>query len=195
MSKPERIALIDMDGTIADYDSAMQVAFDGLKSPTEHFYSTATRIYGRDNWPDHLWNRIDLIKRQPGWWRNLPRLDIGFEIIDVLKEFDFDFHIATQGPSTKPLAWAEKLEWAREHMPYADVHITEKKSLLYGKVLVDDWPEFGLEWLKNRPRGLVIMPAHDYNTHIDECNSFQIFRYKLGMHEELKDTLRALIVE
>tara|TARA_Y100000310_G_C20512920_1_gene729762 strand:+ start:436 stop:588 length:153 start_codon:yes stop_codon:yes gene_type:complete len=41
--------------------------------------------------------------------------------------------------------------------------ITEDKGIVYGKVLVDDYPCYIKRWLENRPRGLVIMPAHSYN--------------------------------
>lgn len=190
MTKTERIALIDMDGTVADYDGAMQTAYNRMRAPDEMPYWDATRTYGRDEWPEHLWARIDAIKRQIGWWRNLPSLHVGFEIVNILRDFDFKFHIATQGPSTKSQAWSEKVDWVREYMPYADVHVTENKSLLYGKVLVDDWPPFGLDWLKHRPRGLVIMPAHHYNKDVDHP---QIFRYDIGQHEELISRIKQLV--
>lgn len=190
-SVPERIALIDMDGTVADYESAIEVSYDRLRNPeNEACYKDASRCYGRDTWPDHLWNRMDAIKRRPGFWRNLEPLEIGFEIIDVLATMGFSFHIATQGPSTKSAAWAEKLDWAREHMPFADVNVTENKSLLYGKVLVDDWPPFGLDWLKHRPRGIVIMPAAHYNKDIEHP---QIFRYEEGMQEQLEQCVSAIL--
>lgn len=37
------------------------------------------------------------------------------------------------------------------------------KGGTYGRVLVDDYPKYVKDWLKHRPRGLVIMPAHSYN--------------------------------
>jgi len=44
-----------------------------------------------------------------------------------------------------------------------DITITRDKGLVYGKVLVDDWPEYIERWLKWRPRGIVIMPANSAN--------------------------------
>lgn len=188
----ERIALIDMDGTIADYDRAMQRDYDRLIAPGEMTYWEASRTYTKENkWPDHLWARRDVIQRQPGWWRDLPRLDVGFEIVGVLRHFDFELNIATKGPSSKSNAWAEKLEWVREHLPHTNVHITEDKSLLYGKVLVDDWPNYVTKWLKHRPRGLVIMPAHHYNKEYASVD--QVFRYEVGMQDELLQALEQLV--
>jgi hypothetical protein len=43
------------------------------------------------------------------------------------------------------------------------VTITHDKGIVYGAVLVDDWPEYVTSWLEHRPRGLVIMPAHNHN--------------------------------
>ena len=41
--------------------------------------------------------------------------------------------------------------------------MSQNKSLVYGKILVDDFPEYVEPWLKNRPRGLAIIPAHPWN--------------------------------
>ena len=188
MTKP--IALIDMDGTVADYEYAMQQSYDAMIAPGEMSYREASRKYGRDQWPDHLWNRMDAIKRQVGWWRSLPQHQMGMEIVDVLRKMGFLLNIATQGPSTKSAAWAEKLEWVRQVLPDADVHVTENKSLLYGKVLVDDWPPFGLDWLKNRPRGLVIMPTAHYNKDIQHP---QIFHYEYGMQVQLEQAVNKIL--
>ncbi|MCK5018074.1 MAG: hypothetical protein KAS32_13540, partial [Candidatus Peribacteraceae bacterium] len=80
----------------------------------------------------------------------------------------FEIMILTKGPKSSPNAWKEKVEWCRLHVPDAKITITEDKSLVYGKVLVDDFPDYIIPWLKYRPRGLVIMPEHKYN--IEFCN-------------------------
>jgi len=184
------IALIDMDGTVADYDNAMREGYDKMLAPGEMPFYEATRKYGRNQWPEHLWNRMDAIKRQAGWWRHLPRHQMGMEIVELLRTMGFKLHIATQGPSTKSAAWAEKLEWAREVIPDADVHITENKSLLYGKVLVDDWPPFATDWLKHRPRGMVIMPDAHYNRDFQHP---QVFKYTYGMQKQLEQCVSAIL--
>jgi hypothetical protein len=38
---------------------------------------------------------------------------------------------------------------------------------MYGKVLVDDWPDYFLPWLEVRPRGLVIAIKHPHNAHVE----------------------------
>lgn len=196
----ERIALIDMDGTIADHDAGVAQFYDDMRDPNDPYdWASITRQYGRDDVPDYLWARVDAIRRQEGWWRNLPRMDLGFEIVDVLREFDFDFHIATKAPSSNPFAWTQKVEWARENFPEADIHITDKKSLLYGKLLVDDFPDFAEEWIKHRKRGMVIMPAHDINQRFDDIEDvymetdIQIVRYHPNNQDALRYRLERLL--
>ncbi len=154
------IALLDLDGTVADYDGAMRVAMGRLQSPNDPEYD-------RDNEPKWMEARRRLISSQPGFWRNLPLLTTGIKIYALLKELGFETHVLTKGPSSKSRAWMEKVEWCREHLPAAKVTITEDKTLVYGKVLVDDWPEYFEPWMKNRPRGLVVVPTRPWNAECD----------------------------
>ena len=55
------------------------------------------------------------------------------------------------------------------------ITMTEDKGLVYGKILVDDFPEYIERWLQWRPRGLVIMPAHEHNEQFKHPN---IIRYR-----------------
>ncbi len=167
-------ALLDLDGTVADYDTALRRDLLAISSPGEldelqQIISTG----GRDN-PDWFEARRSLITRQPGWWVNLPRIELGFEIVRALREYDFQIDVLTQGPSTKPQAWAEKVQWCAKHLPEVDVTITRNKALAYGRILVDDWPPFMNAWLKHRPRGLGIVPARRWNEDFKHPN---IFRY------------------
>lgn len=56
-------------------------------------------------------------------------------------------------------------------------------ELRYGAVLVDDWPEYIRRWLENRPRGLVIMPAHEHNAGFNHPN---VVRYDGTNKDEVK---------
>jgi hypothetical protein len=51
--------------------------------------------------------------------------------------------------------------WCNKHLPGRQITITMDKSLTYGRVLVDDYPDYALGWLEHRPRGLVIMPKSE----------------------------------
>ena len=48
-------------------------------------------------------------------------------------------------------------------LPDATVTLAGDKSLVYGRVLVDDWPPFFEGWLAVRPRGQVVCVAHPWN--------------------------------
>ena len=154
------VALLDLDGTVADYEGAAKREMDTLRSPDE-----PQMTYVRDEEPQWLKARRALVTRQPGFWRNLPLLSLGYAIYGALDELGFSIHVLTKGPSskTKSRAWTEKVDWCRTHLPRAKITITEEKSLMYGRVLVDDWPEYFLPWAEHRPRGLVLVPAQPWN--------------------------------
>lgn len=71
----------------------------------------------------------------------------------------------------------EKVEWCHKNLPMEkgiSVSLVENKGLVYGRVLVDDYPPYVESWLKWRPRGLVIMPAHDHNVSFSHPNVIKL---------------------
>jgi FMN phosphatase YigB (HAD superfamily) len=165
----EAIALFDLDGTLADFSSAMQRDMKALQSPGEHDWEE----HAEDE-PHYLRARGALIRRQPGWWENLEKYGPGFEILTLARELKFQSHVLTKGPASASASWTEKLRWCQKHVPDLLVTVTQDKGLVYGKVLVDDWPPYVTRWLEWRPRGLVIMPAHPWNQDVNHPN---VLRY------------------
>ena len=155
-----KIALVDLDGTIADYDAAQTLELRRLRSPEE---TDPVVIHGKSEWPDHYRARIDMIRNQSGWWRNLGKLEDGFRVVDMMRRIGFEIHVLTKGPKSSPNAWTEKVEWCQEHMPDDLVTISSDKSMVYGRVLMDDWPKYVVPWLEARPRALVILPDRPWN--------------------------------
>lgn len=144
------IALIDLDGSVADYDGAMR---RDLK-----------RILKGTKVPPQVEENIgSLIRQTPGWWERLEVLKLGQDIVAALHELAFRLVVLTKGPRRAVNAWTEKVKWVRQNLPTASVTIVEDKGLVYGKVLVDDFPDYISRWLKWRPRGLVLMPAQPWN--------------------------------
>jgi len=160
----DNIALVDMDGTLCDYDAALR--------------HQVHRILGEqaDPWDPKHKNLVDMIKSYPGFWRDLPRIPFGLEIVDYLQCTGWQVHILTKGPHRTTSAWTEKVEWCREWLPGIPVTITEDKGLVYGKILFDDWPDYCSAWLKWRSNGLVIMPKYDYNEKFALDNPKSIIR-------------------
>lgn len=169
------IALVDMDQTLCDYEGAVQAKLKEL--------------YGEEAgawWLNKNEKVVDLIKKVPGFWRTLPKIGLGFKILEILKENSFNLHVLSKGPYKTTGAWTEKVEWCREHLPGVPVTITEDKGLMYGKLLVDDWPPYCEAWLKFRPRGLVIMPAYSYNEGFDVLHPNQVIRATENNLEEVR---------
>lgn len=179
----DAVALLDMDGTVADYDGAMIAALETLRAPEE-----PPILLGHSKDPPHIEARKKLIKGTPGFWRRLPRIERGFEIVEDLREFKFELNVLTKGPSGTLSAWTEKAEWCREHLPDALVAVTEwPKAYSYGRVLVDDWPEYFMPWLHRRPRGIVIAVAQPWNEGVAHQN---LIRYDGTNRDQVREALR-----
>jgi 5'-nucleotidase len=157
------VALIDMDGTLADYAGALKRDLDKLVAPEERPRLVGT-LEEQEAFP-HLKARMDLIKRTPDWWLNLEPIESGFRVVKMLRDLGYDLHILTKGPRTNLGAWTQKAVWCQRWIPDADITVTHDKGLVYGRVLVDDWPPYVQGWLEHRPRGLVIMPDQVWNQH------------------------------
>ncbi len=184
--KVENIILFDMDGTLCDYDKAITEGYNKLKSPSDPEYKPFDNNI--TNIP-YLNERIRVIRNQPGWWTKLDKYQQGFDILAIAKELGFSIHILTKGPKSSTNAWAEKVEWVRTNLPDSqevNITISDDKGLVYGKVLVDDFPEYVERWLENRPRGLVIMPLHSWNKDFKHEN---VIHYDGTNNDEIKRAL------
>jgi len=153
------VALVDLDGSLADFDGAMQEGLDALRAPCESKLDENAYTGAQP----HIIARKRLIKSQPGFWSGLRKLRLGFEVYGMLQKLEFERHILTKGPESTTSAWTEKVLWCQMYVSDALITVTQDKSLVYGRVLVDDWPKYALPWLKYRPRGLVIMVAQKWN--------------------------------
>ena len=166
----ENIALFDMDGTLCDFDAAMLRDLCKISDPKK-----VGDINPWDRSKPHIAQRRYMIMKQPGWWLNLEEFALGLDIYNICRSFGFEIHVLTKGPHNSPNAWTEKVKWCKYNL-HSDVKvtITEDKGLVFGKLLVDDYPDYITRWLKWRPRGLVIMPAHRYNEDFSHPN---VIRY------------------
>ncbi|MCA9041943.1 MAG: hypothetical protein KDA65_16435 [Planctomycetaceae bacterium] len=177
-----KIALFDMDNTLFDYEGQLRSDLAKLKSPEEVDplnSEISIRQMTQYSW---ISERIDLIKGTPGWWENLPVYAPGLTLFELAEEIGFSNKILTKGPARRPLAWAEKVKAI--HRQFGDEIpidvVGQSKEGTYGRVLVDDFPEYISSWLKWRPRGLVIMPAHPHNLNFDHPNVIRYDDTNLG---------------
>jgi hypothetical protein len=177
----ENIALFDMDGTLCDYEKNLIKDLNKLKSPQEPLCTSIPN----DDAPDYLKNRSNLIRSSIEWWASLPKFKLGFDIWKIADDLGFRKMVLTQGPKRNPNAWSGKKLWIDKNLgTEIDVTITRDKGLVYGKVLVDDWPDY---WLKWRPRGIVIMPASQQN---EKFKHKQVTRYDGTNIDEVLNSMK-----
>jgi hypothetical protein len=188
MSNIENIALFDMDGTLCDYEKSLQESMEAFRSPTEPAYEGVPH----DDAPLYLRTRANIIRSNIEWWTNIPKLKLGFDVWEIAAELNYRRMILTAGPKRNANAWSGKKIWIDKNLGQdVDITITRDKGLVYGKVLVDDWPDYIIRWLKWRPRGLVIMPASNSNK---DFSHGQVIRYDgeniVEVRQAMKDALQ-----
>jgi len=185
--KIELIALFDMDGTLCDFDTSLTESMRKLQSPNETPFKA---IQTKKHHPEYVENRKQIILSSVRWWQNLPQLKLGFDIWNFVGLLKIRRMILTQGPRKNPNAWSGKKLWIDKNLgENTDITITRDKGLVYGKILVDDYPEYVLRWLEWRPRGLVIMPANENNKNFSH---HQVIRYDGSNFKEVTTAIRKI---
>jgi len=160
----KKIALFDLDGTLANYEAALRRDQIPLMSPGEEFPPSL-----HEEMPPHWEARVNLIRCKPKWWQKLEILPEGIALLQLARDIGFQINILTKGPSSYATAnsWTEKRKWCHCKIaplaPGYRVTITEDKGDVYGRVLVDDYPKYMDAWLEHRPKGMGIMPAQAWN--------------------------------
>lgn len=155
--KDNNVALVDMDGTLCDFRNQLDRDVARVLNGRGEDVKVPACVVQEIEW---------LIRGQAGWYRNLKPLTLGFEIVRMLQEIGFRIMILTKSSKESKNAWSEKVAWVAEHLPEADVTVTQDKGLVYGKVLVDDYPGHIERWMERRPRGIVVMPEQRWNEHV-----------------------------
>ena len=186
------IALLDMDGTIADYEFAMRRDLERLRAPEEPPFGENLRELS-DTYP-HIRARRDLIRNTPGWWASLPRCDLGWDVLEEHVRLGFDIHVLTKGPESSPNAFTEKVLWCQRELGVnVPVTLTSNKSLVWGATLTDDWTGYFVPWLRRRRRAFAIVPARPWNVDVQAAHpdvAARIVRYDGSNMEEVRDALR-----
>lgn len=168
-----------MDDTLFDWSGEIVRGLNELKSPTEELI-TVESFRSIKEIP-HIEARIELIKSRPKFYRNLPINPDALSVWEAARSIGYDCQILTKGPYYASQGWTEKYDCIREHLgPTINVHIVMDKSLVYGAVLYDDYPNYLIPWLKRRPRGLGIIPDQPINR---EFSHPQVIRHKDNLQE------------
>ena len=172
----DQTALFDLDGTMAGYNFGI---YQNLKEMVPEEFVQVIED-NKENFhaleEEYPWVKacIKVIKRQPDWWLNLPKMELGWDVYRTATRIGFEPKILTKGPWSNAVAWKEKVEWVWKHFdgprnspPLIIVSgsnvETEAKQGVYGKVLVEDYIPYLEPWLEKRPRGLGILIDNPYN--------------------------------
>jgi 5'-nucleotidase len=188
----EKVALFDMDETLFAYTRQLRQDMLKLNAPGEPQYTVKELFDESKPW---LKARMDMIKSQPGWWRSLPKLERGWTIYHLAKNIGYEVEILTKGPHSKRLAWMEKAECIDMHFgDSVTINIVGKgKGRYYGRMLVDDYPEYMNQWLQWRPRGLGIMIANEENEGYSHPNVIR-FDDEDDTLEKIYDAMQAAFI-
>lgn len=143
-----------MDGTLCDFRGALDRDVARVLNGRGADVDVPACVIQEIEW---------LIRGQAGWYRNLKPLPLGFDIVRMLQDIGFRIMIMTKSSKESKNAWSEKVAWIAEHLPEVDVTVTQDKSLVYGRILVDDYPGHFLRWMEHRPRGIIVMPTQIWN--------------------------------
>ena len=192
----KKIALFDMDSSLADYESALIRDLNLIAAPNE---PTITNLWEAEKAP-HMKYRMRMIKNQPNWWLNLDLIPMGVEVFSISRAYGFDCQILTKGPNFLGAAWKEKFEWAKKHLGDVVVTITggcpdegridQYKSNVYGHFFYDDYTYYMEGWLNARKRGIGIMPVTNQNK---DFKHPRVLKYD-GNVKQLKQVLERISV-
>ena len=160
-----RTALIDLDGTMANYDKALHEGLEGLVGPDENTTWFNSGVgFKRESLQSWQRERERLVRSADGFYRNLEPIAMGFQILDLLKRSGFICHVATKCPfDNSAQAAKEKIEWCHNYLRDLKVTICGDKSLMMGAILFDDWPCYITPWLENNPDSVVLMLDQPWN--------------------------------
>lgn len=173
MSCNKKVALVDLDNTVVDHEGQLEKDIHDTLGASLNKVSPEVR------------EKVGyLIKNGPGWWANLKPLPFGMSIVDTLRSIGFEIVICSKGPRRAVGAWTEKVQWVQKYIPDANIVLTQDKSLVYGRLLVDDWPDYIMPWLEARPRGIVLMPATKANKNFKHPRVYRMETYDDLMNVE-----------
>ena len=89
-----------MDRTLCDYDTGLFLKLEELRGPDELIFHPPIK----DDAPNYIKKRADIIRFSEDWWANLPRLELGWDILKFTRQIGFRDMILTQGPKKNPYA-------------------------------------------------------------------------------------------
>lgn len=179
----DKIALFDMDGSLADLSAAMTTKLMEMASPLELSSNMDPRQFITKS-PPWLRARKHAIKRVPGFWEHLEPIQFGLDLYQMFGELGYRRIVLTRGPRRNSQAWAEKVRWCERYVPDAEITVTLEKGLYHGTVLYDDYPPYIESWLKWHAKGRVIMLDGPINQKFQHPQVLRVTREPLSSQRD-----------
>ena len=152
-----------MDCSLFDYQHAMTTALNAMAENESELITNEENLWHLDGNPV-MKARQEEIKARKNWWRDLPPIQLGFDIYNHCKQLGYKIEILTKGPRKFPNAWSEKLECCQIHFgPKINVNVVSSKKYFFGNILYDDFPSYQSDWLKQNDSSWGIMPIYPSN--------------------------------
>lgn len=165
--KKKKIILVDMDGVLANFESAFLKAWK-RRYPEELAIELENRttIGVSQQYPQYLRNNIQKVINTRGFFRNIPPIHGGREALNELTNHGYSVFICTTPTIIYENCVLEKYEWVEEHLGREwtmRIILTKDKTLIHGNYLIDDKPE--IRGIKNPTWEQIIFDA-PYNRDI-----------------------------
>ena len=155
-------ALLDMDGSLADFETRMHERLRTMSAPEETFIPDPEDF---EKVPPWIKERQRAIKKERGFWRTLDPIPFGMDLYQAFGRWGYQRMVLTKAPWKNHPAWTEKVQWCAEHIPDVEqvTITTHNKGLHFGDVLYDDYLPYIRAWLNRHPTGKVLMLDSPYN--------------------------------
>ncbi len=159
----KKIALIDLDHTVVDWDAGMIPLLKELESPEEKGLYDYSDMWALEKKHPHIANRFHSIHSKQGFWLNLKPIQAGLDLYHEASK-NFKVYILTKALKWCSLAWKEKVDWIHKWIGKdVEIMVVTDKQLVRGDFLYDDLPKNAIDWLNNNPDGRVLMPTRAHN--------------------------------
>lgn len=158
----KHILYVDMDGVVADFDSAVVKKFN-ISDQEKEIALKNTR------WSEDRWKKII---QDPHFYRDLPKMPQADQLISLAKRFrdnlGWELYMLTAIPKNNdiPDCIHDKILWMQQHYPGIPVRFgpyakDKQKYARPGDILVDDKPSNIEEW--RQAGGTAIQVTEDYD--------------------------------
>ena len=150
MNTYKPLILVDMDGVLADLETAFWTKFEAAFPEAPRRSQANTRQFKLDTQIGPEWTeKVRAITTAPGFYASLPPVPGAAHALNEMLAQGWDVRICTAPLLTNPTCASDKLSWADEVLGQGwsrRVIIAKDKTLVRGDLLIDDKPVITGDW-------------------------------------------------